>query len=155
MNKKIDNLVNYFVNYFASINHDVVKGTNFSRVLNKKTIDLTENEFKAQITKFSSDSNWVNPLDILIMSIVSIEKVSKQLNLKHCNKFTILWIMCLLNAKYVSSHDHEISLQFLSNLGGFQIEDYILFEKIILPKLDWRLEISPTDYGRLCDVACA
>jgi hypothetical protein len=157
MNGKIDNLVKYFVNYFSSMS-DVVKGTNFSRVLNKKTINLTEIEFKQQILKFSSDSNglyWVNPVDILIMSIVSIEKISKQVNLKNCNKFTILWIMCLLNAKYVSSHDHEnkLSLSFLSNLAGFQIEDYILFEKILLPKLDWRLEISKADYDRLNDIS--
>ena len=59
--------------------------------------------------------------------------------------------MCVLSAKYLSSHDHEseLSIEFLSNLGGFQLGDYIYFEKIILKKLDWKLEIADSDYQRL------
>lgn len=155
MNKKIDNLVKYFTGLLCK---NDVKGTNFSRTLNKKTINLKEDEFKKQLISFSEICNcedqkdyWVNPIDILIMSINSIERVQKCLNLKDCNKFTILWIMCLLNAKYMSSHDHEskLSLPFLSNLGGFELEDYIYFEKVLLPKLDWKLEMSISDYDRL------
>jgi hypothetical protein len=151
MNKQINNLIKYFVNLFGD---NDIKGSNFSRIVNKKTIDFKEDEFKKQIIKFSEDPKdgaWINPVDILIMSINGIEKVRKQINLKDCNKFSILWIMCLINAKYMSSHDHEtkLSLQHLSNLGGFQLEDYIYFEQLLLKKLDWRLEISNEDYARL------
>jgi hypothetical protein len=154
MNGKINNLVSYFVSLFKP---SEIKGTGFSRIVNKKTIDLKEDEFKKQLFKFSEDpkKEWVNPIDILIMSINSIEKVIKQVNLQDCNKFSILWIMCLLNAKYMSSHDHEhrISLEFLSNLGGFELKDYIYFEQVLLKKLDWRLEISKTDYERLSNIS--
>lgn len=150
-NAKINNLVRYFTGLFGNTE---IKGTGFSRMLNKKTVDLKEDEFKKQIFKFSEDS-WVNPVDILIMSINSIEKILKCINLKDCNKFSILWILCLLNAKYVASHDHEnkLSLEFLSNLGGFQLDDYIYFEKTLLKTLDWRLEISNADYDRLSRIS--
>jgi len=157
MNAKIDNLVKYFVGLFE--NNDI-KGTNFSQMVNKKTIDIKEDDFKKLIVHFLEDKNnnnlhWVNPVDILIMSINSIEKIQKQVNLTTCNKFTILWILCLLNAKYVSSHDYEneLSLEFLSNVGGFQLEDYIYFEKFLLRHLDWRLEISTSDYKRLENIS--
>lgn len=152
MNTKIDNLVKYFVGLFGENDN---KNTGLSRMVNKKTININEDEFKKFITNFSTDQKdghpWVNPVDILIMSINSIENVKKQVNLKNCNKFAILWIMCLLNAKCISSHDHEnkMSLEFLSNLGGFQLNDYIYFEKTLLKYLDWRLEISNPDYQRL------
>jgi hypothetical protein len=158
MNGRINNLVKYFVGLFGK---NGVKGTNFSRIVNKKTIDLKEDEFKQQIiktfveTNHPGNANWVNPVDILIMSINGIEKIRKQINLQDCNKFSILWIMCLINAKYVSSHDHEteLSLQHLSNLGGFQLKDYIYFEQVLLKKLDWRLEISNEDYVRLTNIS--
>jgi hypothetical protein len=148
MNAKIDNLIKYFVGLF---HENDSKGTNFSRMVNKKTVDINENEFKKNIMQFS----WVSPVDIMIMSINSIEKIKKQTNLKDCNKFTILWIMCLLSAKCVSSHDHEskMSIEFLANLGGFQLDDYIYFEKVLLQKLDWQLEISDSDYKRLSDIS--
>ena len=153
MNEKINNLVNYF-NNLNWINSNGIKGTNFSRIINRKTIDFKEDEFKKQIYKFSED-DWINPVDILIMSINSIEKITKEINLQNCNKYSILWIMCLLNSKLMSSHDHEhsISLEFLSNLGGFQLEDYIYFEQILLEKLDWKLEISNADYERLVSIS--
>jgi hypothetical protein len=156
MNGKIDNLVKHFIGLF---NENENRKTGLSRMINKKTIDINENEFKKFISQFSTDQKdghpWVNPVDILIMSINSIEKVKKQVNLKNCNKFAILWIMCLLSAKCVSSHDHEskLSLEFLSNLGGFQLEDYIYFEKTLLKHLDWRLDISNSDYQRLTDIS--
>jgi hypothetical protein len=37
-------------------------------------------------------------------------------------------------------------------LAGFQIEDYIYFERIILKKLDWKLEISDSAYQRLVKI---
>ncbi len=126
-------------------------------MVNKKTIDIKEDEFKKIITQFATDqtTGWVNPVDILIMSINSIEKVKTQVNLKNCNKFAILWIMCLLNAKCISSfdHEHKLSMEFLSNLGGFQLEDYVYFEKTILKHLDWRLEVSNSDYERLINIS--
>lgn len=145
MNGQIDNLVKYFVGTFDD---NVAKETNFSKQINQKALDIKEDEFKRLIVQFVG---WVNPVDLLIMSINSIEKIKKQTSLRNCNKFTILWIMCVLSAKYLSSHDHEseLSIEFLSNLGGFQLGDYIYFEKIILKKLDWKLEIADSDYQRL------
>ena len=145
MNGQIDNLVKYFKKTFDK-NESEVTQTTFSRQINKKTLDIHEDEFKRLIGRFVA---WANPVDLLIMSIDSIEKIKKQTNLKKCNKFTILWIMCVLSAKYLSSHDHEISVEFLSNLGGFQLDDYIYFERIILQKLDWKLEVANSDYDRL------
>ncbi len=154
MNGKIDNLVKYFINLF---NENESKKTGLTKMVNKKTVNINENEFKKIILQFSTDQTgqWVNPVDILIMSINSIEKIKKQESLKNCNKFAILLIMCLLNAKCISSHDHEnkLSLEFLSNLGGFRLGDYIYFEKTILKHLDWRLEISNLDYQRLTDIS--
>jgi hypothetical protein len=158
MNNKVDNLIKYFIKLYE--NNVCIEGarSTFSKTVNEKTIDLRENEFKNQVTKFLIDSDgktWVDPIDILIMSIESLEKIMILVNLKNCNKFTILWIMCMLNAKCMSSHDHEhkLSFEFLSNLGGFQLKDYIYFEKIILQKLDWRLEISDENYKRLYLIA--
>ncbi len=160
MNAKIDNLIKYFIKLFGE---NKSKKTGLSRMVNKKTIDINEDDFKKFMTQsFKTDPSdqkdgkpWVNPVDILIMSINSIEKVKKQVNLQNCNKFAILWIMCLLSAKCISSHDHKnkMSLEFLSNLGGFQLEDYIYFEKTLLKHLDWKLEISNLDYKRLDDIS--
>jgi hypothetical protein len=146
MNAKIDNLIYYFTKIFDK---NDLGGTGFSKIINKKALNINVNEFK----KFLTHSEWVSPVDILIMSIHFIEKISKQTNLKDCNKFGILWIICLLSTKYVYSHDNDLSIVFLANLGGFQLEDYIYFEKIILKKLDWKLEISDSDYKRLSDIS--
>lgn len=146
MNAKIDNLIKYFLKIFQETETES-KGTNFSRSINKKSLDIKEDDFK----KFIIRSEWVSPVDILIMSISFFEKIKKETNLKNCNKFGILWIMCILSMKYVFSFDneHDISMEFLSNLGGFQLEDYVYFERNLLKKLDWKLEISDSDYKRL------
>ena len=52
MNAKIDNLVKYFIGLFG--NNDI-KGTNFSQMVNKKTIDIKEDEFKKLIVNFLED----------------------------------------------------------------------------------------------------
>ncbi len=151
MNSKIDNLVNYFVIMFNEKSVENVKGNGLSRMVNKKALDIKESEFKKFITQFS----WASPVDILIMSINHIEKMKKITNLKNCNKFGMLWIMCLLSTKYIFSHDNqgEISMEFFANLGGFQLNDYIYFEKTILKHLEWKLEISELDYQRLNNVS--
>jgi len=156
MNEKIDNLLRYFICVFAQ---NELIGTNFALVLNRKSLNINEHEFKKLVIQFpkdkTDDNPWVNPVDILIMSINSIEKIKKQISLENCNKFTILWIMCLVSAKCISSHDHQnkLSIEFLSNLAGLQLSDYIIFEKTLLKKLDWRVDISNTDYKRLSDVS--
>lgn len=153
---EIDNLVKYFVKLFGKNENKKIK---LSKIVNKKTINIEEHEFKKFMVQFSVDQidgkSWVNPIDILIMSINSIEKVNKQVNLENCNKFTILWVMCLLSAKCISSHDHKnkISIAYLSNLGGFQLTDYIYFEKMLLGYLDWRIDISNFDYQRLSEIS--
>lgn len=148
MNSQIDNLVKYF---FKTFDENTAKETNFSKQIkqiNQKALDIKEDEFKKLVGQFVG---WVSPVDLLIMSINAIERIKKQTSLKNCNRFTILWIMCVLSAKYLSSHDHEseLSIELLSNLGGFQLNDYIYFEKILLKNLDWKLEISDSDYQRL------
>lgn len=149
MNGQIDNLVKYFVRTFDD---NVSKETNFSKQINKKALDIKEDDFKRLIGQFVE---WVSPVDLLIMSINAIERIKKQTSLKNCNKFTVLWIMCVLSAKYLSSHDleGELELEQLSNLGGFQLSDYIYFERIILKKLDWKLEIADSDYQKLATIS--
>jgi hypothetical protein len=148
MNSKIDNLINYFKGIFHENNN---KNNGLSRMVNKKAMDIKEDEFKKFITKFS----WASPVDILIMSISYIEKIKENTNIKNCNKFGILWIVCILSTKYIYSHDNEqdFSMEFLANLGGFQLEDYKKLEIILLKKLGYRLEISVLDYNRLIDVS--
>ena len=147
--EQVNNLIKYFE---RTILKSESKKTSLSKQINKKALDIKEDEFKRLIGQFVA---WVNPVDLLIMSINSIEKIKKQTNLKSCNKFTVLWIMCVLSAKYLSSHDHqsELSIEYLSNLGGFQLNDYIFFEKIILKKLDWKMEVAVNDYQRLVAVS--
>jgi hypothetical protein len=128
---------------------NVTKETDFSKQVNIKTLDIKENEFKQLIIQFAE---WVNPVDLLIMSINSIEKIK---NFGNCNKFTVLWIMCVLSAKYLSSHDHQdkLSIEYLSNLAGFRLRDYIYFEENILKILDWKLEMADSDYQRLITIS--
>jgi hypothetical protein len=152
MNAKIDNLVVHFLKVLGENDLSYsVNETYFSKMVNKKTLDIKEDEFKKFITRIS----WVSPVDILIMSINCVEKMKRTLNLRGCYKFGILWITCLLSTKYVYAYDNEkeIMVEFWSNLGGFQLEDYVFFERKILQEIDWKLEISEKDYNRLIDIS--
>lgn len=149
---KINNLLNYFINK----NIKSIKSIKsiISKKIIEKTIEITEDDFKQKISDFE-EYKWINHIDILIMSIDKVEKLQNQLDLSNCNKLSILWIMCIISIKYLSGHDHQnrVSLEHLANLGGFQIKDYIYFERVFLKQLDWRLEMSNEDYNKLCNIA--
>jgi len=151
---KINNLIKYFVELFAGNDKD----TKFCDILNKDTVVLEESDFKQQLfkcTKLDSQEYWMDPVDLLILSINTIEKIKDKINLKNCNKFSLLWIVCILNTKFMSSHDyqHDISLLYWSNFVGLEVKEYDNLEKEILRIIDWKLDITKPDYDRLFIIA--
>lgn len=155
MIKLIDNLLKYYKNIINNCsNYDNCNKKNkFTKLINLKTTEIYESDFKQHILKICHQDNkyWVNPIDVLIMSINSIKYISNYVNLTNVNKFTTLWIVYIINLKYICGYDNEenISLEYLSNLGGFQLKDYVNFERMILPLLKWKLEISTNDYNEI------
>jgi len=141
---KINNLLDYLTTILktSSVNKNV-KLTNWFN----KSVQVDEIDLK----KFIEEMVDVSPIDIMILSIYYIEKIiSKGIVLTEYNKFSILWITCMLSCKYVLAHDYDIPMEYLANLGGYSLDDYIKFESVILKDhLDWKLEISNQDYDRL------
>jgi hypothetical protein len=150
-NDQIENLLNYFNKIIDEPSDSSIKGTSFSRSINKKILELKKEDFKKFINQFT----WVNPVDVLIISINYIEKIKKTTNLLNCRRYGLLWVVFILAIKYFFAYDNEkdLSIMFLSNLGGFDNIDYNGFEYIILKKLDYRLEILDPDYKRLLDIS--
>jgi hypothetical protein len=121
---------------------------NLSELIQTNTLNLNINHFYNFIKMFE----WTDPINILISSIAYLEVILKDYKLI-CNKISILWIFNLISIKYIFAHDNEQNMRYLSNMGGFMINDFIKLEKIILKKLDCKLEIPEKEFKRLISLS--
>lgn len=118
------------------------------RVLFIKNTLIEENDFKILLNQIDPDD--VDPLYILILSIYYLEKIiEKGFVINEQNKYNMLWVSFLLSIKYVLCTDTYVSVEHLSNLGGYSLDEYIKIEKQLLENLEWKLEIPKSDLQRL------
>lgn len=111
---------------------------NFSNKKYENLISLTK--LKKHI---KNNDNIINPEDIIFSINYYINKLSKNgVKITKKNKHIIILSVYILMCKYtIDDYDVEINSLFC----GIPLDDYILYEKIILVGLNWKLEISDKD----------
>ena len=142
---EVDNLLSYYETVYDTMMverpKDFVDKNNFREIIKNKTVR------KSILKIFIFGIKEIEAVDILIIAISYFERIKNKVDLYKCDKYIILWILCTFVVKYM--HDLNITIKEIINYCDLDITDYIYFEKIIVHKLNWKLEVSKLEYQRL------